>query len=62
MNKGGNVSGEILEKYGITRGDIRDWGKIQLGVLNLLNINEATLGKEEWLELIKLRPELIDSQ
>jgi hypothetical protein len=58
MNKGGNVSPEILEQYGIAKKDITNWSKVQVGVLNALHINEATLTRGEWSSLIRLRPEL----
>ncbi|HEV2917458.1 MAG TPA: hypothetical protein VGW78_06975, partial [Candidatus Babeliales bacterium] len=48
MNKGGNVSPEILEQYGIAKKDITNWSKVQVGVLNALHINEATLTRGEW--------------
>jgi hypothetical protein len=58
MNQGGNVSPQILKKYEITKKDITNWEKIQIDILNSLDINEETLSQQEWFELIRLRPEL----
>ena len=58
INKGSNVSPEILKKYDIKKTDITNWEKVHIDILNSLNINQNTLSQDEWVELIKLRPEL----